>query len=204
MDKYLKYKKRYLKLKKETLSGGNFQLLKQPYIYKVGKDFKLSTQLRYIVRVIECFLLNQVFSIYNISQNDFTKEIFKNICEVNLSILNPQDDDFWNEETNATINTVVENLSDYPTLNFRKFGNILNKEALIALYSIKHNLIHNNTIIVDIKKEIPEKSIQHILFGETIKMKYDEIKRLIELDEPISFGQMIEYSNNYFSSSNKT
>jgi hypothetical protein len=193
MDKYLKYKNRYIALKNQN--GGEYKILEPPYLDRLPVDLSIITQFRYFYKIIECFIINQVFSEFNVDENDFTKEIFKNICEVNLSRLE-EEEERWKGLTSRTIRGFHERLIDYPPLEFRKFSNLIDKEALISLYGIKKNFLEDeNRVVIAPNKKIPINSVQYIVFGKYIDELYDSInKRLLDGD-PVKIEEIRNYSN---------
>jgi hypothetical protein len=194
MDKYLKYKKRYLDLKNQK--GGEYKTLQQPHLKNLPPNLSLITQFRYFFKIIECYMINQVFSEFKVEENDFTKEIFKNICDINLSGLE-EEEERWKEFTSKVILGLKDNLIDYPPVEFRKFGNLIDKEALTALYAIKKNFLDDEKrMIVHLNKKIPDKSIQNILFGKIIDKQFEELTGRLKEGEIVRMGEVKNYSNN--------
>jgi hypothetical protein len=70
MDKYLKYKNRYLAIKNQN--GGEYKMLEPPYLDRLPTDLSLITQFRYFLKIVECFLINQFISEYNVDENNYT------------------------------------------------------------------------------------------------------------------------------------
>lgn len=199
MDKYLKYKKRYLELKKKLVNqkGGEYKFLKQPNLDLIPKTYDIMIQIRYAFKIIECYFLNTVFHFYDVEENNFTKKIFKNVCHVNLSKLEENSDDVIKDNTKEIIEKLVEDCDLYLPSEFRIYSQYINKEALYALYAIKHNFLHKDYFITQPTIKPHKNSIQNILFGKTIEKESNILLKKQDDGLGISPDELLSFNRNF-------
>lgn len=191
--KSFKLKKKYSQLKPQK--GGYFHFIQQPFYLKISDTYSLNTQFRYVMKTLECYLINQVFAIEGQEENEFTREVFKNICEVTKETAGEETSDFWIDKYFDVVKGLKDDLIDYVPLEYRKFSNLLSKQTLSALYSIKKSLLAPNIFHMNLNQTLPDESIQYITNKKTIQPYLEEIITELETEGGIPFGKIVRYSN---------
>jgi len=163
-NKYLKYKKRYLELKEliNQMGGNQIKLLSYPSINHISETFSLKIQIKMLLIIIECYLLNQIFWYF---RDEEDSRIVGNILSNNCKIIE------YTKEASSPDKEIFEKYIQELKLiddinieyNLQQFENIISKDILQILTFLKNLMIEKKYYFVPSAYSIPKNSVQYIL-----------------------------------------
>ena len=163
-NKYLKYKKRYLELKEliNQMGGNQIKLLSYPSTNHISETFSLKIQIKMLLIIIECYLLNQIFWYF---KDEEDSRIVGNILSNNCKIIE------YTKEASSTEKEIFEKFIRELKLiddinieyNLQQFENIISKDILQILTFLKNLMIEKKYYFVPSEYSIPKNSVQYIL-----------------------------------------